>query len=172
MPGLYRRKATVLAAALSLIVLLCAPALTGCSVSSGNGASGVAPDFSGVTLDGAQVSLVDYKGKPLVLNFMASWCGTCTAEAPEIDRFYRDNIGKVAVLAVAVNDSEEDMRVLLADNGWTFPVMLDGDAAASAYGVRSIPTTLVIDPGGHIIKRLVGGTTAAQLSLLTDGLTR
>jgi cytochrome c biogenesis protein CcmG/thiol:disulfide interchange protein DsbE len=167
-----RSAASVFGVALSVAVLVAAVVLAGCSGSSSSGPSSLAPDFSGVTLDGTEVSLAGYQGKPLVLNFMASWCGPCRAEAPDIDQFYRDNIGKVAVLAVAVGDSEEDIRALMADNGWTFPMMLDGDAAADAYGVSAIPTTLVIDSRGHITKRLVGATTAAQLSLLTDGLTR
>jgi thiol-disulfide isomerase/thioredoxin len=125
-----------------------------------------------VTLDGTQVSLAGFQGKPLVLNFMASWCGPCKDEAPNLDQFYRDNKDRVAVLAIDVSDTEEDIRALMSDNGWTFPVMLNGDEAAKGYGVSAIPATFVIDSGGHITKRIVGATTAAKLSLLIDELTR
>jgi thiol-disulfide isomerase/thioredoxin len=172
MGGLGRRAATALVVGLIAGLLVVAGMLTGCSGSSGSVSRSVAPDFSGTTLDGTQVSLSGYQGKPLVLNFMASWCGPCRAEAPEIDQFYRDNLGKVAVLAVAVDDTEQDMRALMSKNGWTFPVMLDGGGAGDAYGVSAIPTTFLIDPDGRIAKRLVGGTTAAELSLLIDALTR
>ena len=152
-------------------------ASTGCALSGGESSSGsapvkAAPEFIGTTLDGAEVSLSDYRGKPLVLVFMASWCGPCTAEAPEIDRFYQENSDQAALLAVAVDDSEEAMRALMAENGWTFPVMFDGNRAASAYGISAIPTTVVIDSEGRIATRLMGGTTAAKLSAVIDGLTR
>jgi thiol-disulfide isomerase/thioredoxin len=160
------------AAVLSALLTLAMVSLAGCS-SLPSTESGLAPDFSGVTLDGAQVSLGDFQGKPLVVVFMASWCGPCREEAPEIDRFYRDHGQTVGVLAVAVNDSEADIRGFMSDNGLTFPVLFSSaDATANAYGVRFLPTSVVIDSQGRIAERLVGGTTASDLSLLIDGLAR
>jgi len=161
---------TVLVAAVVASVV----ALAGCSGSS-TGATVIkrtAPGFSGHLLDGTPVSTSDYQGKPLVLNFMATWFGPCMAEAPEIDQFYRENKNRVGFLAIAVNDTEDALKSVLGEKGWVFPVMFDGDSAADAYGVTAIPTTVVIDTEGHIVKRTVGGTTAADLSLVIDGLTR
>ena len=73
---------------------------------------------------------------------------------------------------MAVKDTEQDMRALMDANGWTFPVMIDGSRVASAYGVRTIPATRIIDSEGRVAERVVGGMTAAELSLLVDGLTR
>lgn len=174
MKGTRRGVAATLGVALVLVVVASVLALTGCSGSS-TGATvvkKVVPSFSGHLLDGTPVSMGDYQGKPLVLNFMATWCGPCMAEAPEIDQFYRDNKDRVGFLAVAVNDTQDSLKSVLAAEGWTFPVMFDGDNAADAYGVTAIPTTVVIDTEGHIVKRVVGGTTAAALSLVIDGLTR
>jgi thiol-disulfide isomerase/thioredoxin len=123
-----------------------------------------------VTLDGQQVSLSEYRGRPVVLVFMASWCGPCRAESPEIDRFYQENKDRAALLAVTVNDSEADIRAFISENGLTFPVMLDGDSAANAYGVSAIPTTVIVDSEGRIAKKLIGGTTADALSSIIDGL--
>jgi cytochrome c biogenesis protein CcmG/thiol:disulfide interchange protein DsbE len=108
----------------------------------------------------------------LVLNFMATWCGPCMEEGPEIDQFYRDNKDRVGLLALAVNDTADSLRSVLDSEGWIFPVVFDGDRAASAYGVTAIPTTLVIDAEGRIAMRVVGGTTAAKLSAAIDELTR
>lgn len=167
-----RGAAAALSASLGVLLVVAALTLVGCTASTGTTSRSAAPAFSGVTLDGAQVSQADYLGKPLVLVFMASWCGPCREEAPEIDKFYRENTDRAFVLAVAVSDTEADIRGLVTGEGWTFPVMLDGDRAAGAYGVTAIPTTVVIDAEGNIVKRLVGGTTAAKLSLVIDGLTR
>jgi thiol-disulfide isomerase/thioredoxin len=165
-----RRKAA--AAVLGALFIFSVAVSAGCSSSSGGGSSGPAPDFVGVTLDGRQVSLSDYLGKPLVLVFTASWCGTCKLEAPELDRFYQDNRGKAEVLAMAVNDTEEDMRAFMADGGWDYPVMLDADRIADAYGVRFIPTLVLIDSEGRIAKKVVNKLSASEVSALVDGLTR
>jgi peroxiredoxin len=77
----------------------------------------------------------------------------------------------VGVLAVAADDSEDAMRQFMTENGYTFPVMLDGNSAAAQYGVRAIPTTVVIDPQGRVVKTLIGATNAADLSKLVDDLT-
>ena len=167
----YRpRRAAVSALALSAILIVAALVLAGCSAAGVD--EDLAPDFSGVTLDGAQVSLSDFRGKPVVVVFMASWCGPCREEAPEIDQFYKDNQDRAMLLAVDVSDTEEDIRAFMTGNGLSFPLMLDGDSAANAYGVTAIPTTVIIDAEGRIAQRLIGGTTAAKLSLVIDGLTR
>ncbi len=174
MRSLSGRVAKLLSLGLAVVLVAALVVMsTGCGSSTSTvvGAK-VAPDFSGHLLDGTPVSLSDYEGKPLVLNFMATWCGPCMAEAPEIDQFYQGNKDKVGFLAVAVKDSRDALESVLAAEGWTFPVMFDGNSAASAYGVTAIPTTVVIDAEGHIAKRIVGGTTAAELSLVVDGLTR
>jgi thiol-disulfide isomerase/thioredoxin len=174
MKGANRGVTACVGVALIVVLVASVMALTGCSGSSTgtNAAKKVAPGFSGHLLDGSQVSMSDYQGKPLVLNFMATWCGPCMAEAPEIDQFYRDNKDRVGFLAVGVNDTRDALKSVLDAEGWTFPVMFDGDSAADAYGVNAIPTTVVIDTKGHIAQRIVGGTTAAELSLVIDGLTR
>jgi len=165
--------AAVLGVVLAVVLLVAAATLAGCSQSpvTASASAATAPDFSGTTLTGAQVSLSGYRGKTLVLNFMASWCGPCRAEAPEIDAFYRENKDKVAVLAMAVEDTENDIRALMSGNGFTFPVVPYGTNVAEAYGVTAVPTTFVIDPEGHIVQRLVGGTTAAKLSAAIDAIT-
>jgi thioredoxin-related protein len=73
---------------------------------------------------------------------------------------------------MAVDDSEAAMADFMSGGGWTFPVMLDADQAAGAYGVRPIPTLFVIDGEGSIVKTIVGGMSAEDLSDLVDDLTR
>jgi thiol-disulfide isomerase/thioredoxin len=174
MKGTGHRVTAAVGVALTVVLVASFMTVTGCSGSSTGTtvAKKSAPDFSGHLLDGTPVSMTDFQGRPLVLNFMATWCGPCMEEAPEIDQFYLDNKDRVGFLALAVSDTQGTLKSVLAQNGWTFPVMFDGDSAADAYGVNAIPTTVVIDTEGHIVKRIIGGTTAADLSLLIDGLTR
>ena len=73
---------------------------------------------------------------------------------------------------MAVEDSEEGMTDFISEGGFTFPVMLDANSAARAYGVRPIPTLFIIDGEGLIVKQVVGRVTAEQLSDLVDDLTR
>jgi hypothetical protein len=75
------------------------------------------------------------------------------------------------VLVLAVSDGEDDMREFMSEGGYTFPVMLDEDNVAADYGVRAIPTIVVLDPEGEVAKTVVGGMTADELSSLVDDLT-
>ncbi len=70
-----------------------------------------------------------------------------------------------------MNDSEDAMREFLSENGYSFPVMLDEDNVAGDYGVRAIPTNIVLDSEGEVAKTLVGGVTAEELSSVLDDLT-
>jgi len=71
-----------------------------------------------------------------------------------------------------VNDTEDDIRAFMTAGGWTFPVMTGAESTADAYGVRFLPTVVVIDSDGRIVERVVGEATASRLSSLVDGLAR
>lgn len=159
---------------LSVMLVSLAATSVGCSFSSSGTTTTLvaAPDFSGVTLDGEEVSLSDYAGKPLVLAFTASWCTYCRPEMPELDQFYNEYKGRAGLLAVGVNDSEEDMRALMAENEWSFPVVVNSGSTPGDYRVAGIPATVVINSEGYIVKRIVGATNAYTLSLIVDGITR
>lgn len=73
---------------------------------------------------------------------------------------------------IAVNDGEDAMREFVDQGGYTFPVMLDADNLAAEYGVRAIPTIVVLDSEGEVAETVVGGVTAEELSSLVDDLTR
>jgi hypothetical protein len=90
---------------------------------------------------------------------------------PELDRFYRENQDKAAVLAVTPSSSEGGIRDLMAASGYSFPVMIDPGDVGSQYGVRYVPTLFVIDAEGKVAKKVVGAVDAARLSQLVDDLT-
>ncbi|MEG2673066.1 MAG: TlpA disulfide reductase family protein, partial [Ruthenibacterium sp.] len=108
-------------------------------------------------------TLSDYRGKVVFINFMATWCGPCKSEMPDIEALYTDNgaNGKdVIVLSIAnpkTDGSVAGVTAFFADNGYTYPVLMDttGDVFAS-YGVRSFPTTFMIDAEGNVYGYVVG----------------
>jgi len=111
---------------------------------SGNG-NDDAMIFTGTTLDGEPFDLEDYRGKPVVVNFWASWCGYCGAEMPDLLQFAADH-PDVAVVGVAVNDDEAAARQAAASWGLTFPSVLDPDGAIFAeFDGQGLPTTIFFD---------------------------
>jgi peroxiredoxin len=123
-----------------------------------------APDFSLAGLDGEIVSLKDYRGSPVLLNFWATWCGPCRFEMPFIQEIYLDpdwQAAGVEIIAVNLGESSSEVEEFLSDNGLTFPVLLDSSTeVANRYNIRAIPTTLFIDKDG-IIKRIDTGAFAS-----------
>lgn len=127
-----------------------------------------APDFTLKDLNGNTVKLSSFRGKPVYLNFWASWCPPCKKEIPEIQKFYQQNKDKVAVLAVNItfNDKVSDVVNILKANNASFPVLLDTDvnsSVANAYQVYGIPASFFIDKSGIIRETHVGGMTLAML---------
>jgi peroxiredoxin len=119
----------------------------------------VAPDFTLEDPSGTPVSLRDFRGKIVFVNFWATWCIPCRAEMPAIEHLYQEFRGQGLVL-VAVNfkDGAEQVSAFGKELHLTFPLALDGKGAvASAYGVRGLPSTYLIDRDGHLIGQVIGG---------------
>ncbi len=118
-----------------------------------------APPFTLPTLRGEPVSLGDYRGKPLIVNFWATWCPPCIAEMPSMDRAFallkEDGIG---MLAINVGETKEKVEEFLASHPAAFPVLLDPKMEVHAsWRIRGMPTTYVLDGEGRMIYIAEGG---------------
>lgn len=125
----------------------------------------VAPDFTLVLLDGKTFHLGDYKGKPVLINFFASWCLPCREEMPILQKTVEEYQPKgVVFLGVAIDDTEAKMKEFVARYGVTFPVGLDKPAAIQkSFGLYGIPTTYFIDKQGVINYSHSGSVTEELL---------
>ena len=113
-----------------------------------------APDFTAYDADGNAVQLSDYFGKPLVLNFWASWCGPCKSEMPAFQQAYEqeDGVQFLLVNMTGGRETQADAEALLEEEGYTFPVLFDLDLdAAITYGVAALPTTYFLDAEGNLV---------------------
>ncbi|MEW9501150.1 TlpA disulfide reductase family protein [Jeotgalibacillus marinus] len=133
----------------------------------------VAPDFQTTTLDGSVVSLSDYHGKKIMLNFWASWCGPCIAEMPHMQEYYEDEADKdnVEILAVNLTSVENGIgRVesFVEDFGLTFPILMDDETGqlGNQFQAFAIPTTYILDEDGIIMKKIIGEMDREMISNL------
>lgn len=120
-----------------------------------------APDFTVYDLEGKAVKLSDYFGKPIVLNFWASWCGPCQSEMPDFQEKFLEVGEEITFLMVNMTDgSRETVDIasrFIRDKGYTFPVLYDTEnSAAIAYAVYSLPTTYFIDRQGKLVANASG----------------
>ncbi len=125
--------------------------------------------------DGSPAALSSLLGKPVLLNFWATWCPYCVEEFPDLQRAYEDFGDKVNFVMVNVTDgvreTVETASAFVAENGYTFPVYYDKDSSAQrAYGVYSFPTTALLSADGTLVALRPGAMTyemvAAQLASL------
>ncbi len=118
-----------------------------------------APGFEAVDLEGMPVRLADYRGRPVWINFWATWCPPCRAEMPDIAAVYREaHEGGLVLLAVSVAEDQETVRTYLRRTGLDVPAMVDESGAVAArYGLMGFPTHYFIDSGGVVRDIRVGG---------------
>ena len=118
---------------------------------------------SGVSAE--HISLASYSGKPLIVNFFASWCPPCKSETPLLAKFYRGEQGKVALVGLDVNDTVANALKFTGADGVTYPVGWDPNVvAANAYEVTALPQTFFLDARHRVVYRVFGAVTQADLS--------
>lgn len=127
-----------------------------------------APDFTVLDMEGNSVSFSTLVGKPIVLNFWASWCSPCKSEMSEFNKVYEDMGDDVIFIMVNLTDGQretvETASSYIEEQGFTFPVYFDTEQdAAYTYGIRSIPTTVFINADGNIVTGVQGAITEKKL---------
>jgi len=155
--------ALCVAASLVALVLVA----SGPSAPAGAAADPAAPAFSLPVLghSGQKVSLADYAGRPLIVNFFASWCEPCQQETPLLARFYRTEHGQVAIVGLDENDAAGSATSFTRKEGVGYPVGFDPQViAASAYGVAGLPQTFFLNAKHRIVDRIFGAVTLADIN--------
>lgn len=131
-----------------------------------------APDFTVLDWEGNERKLSEFEGRPVVLNFWASWCGPCKSEMPDFEEAYQKYGENIHFLMVNCTDGSRETveiaKVFIEDAGYTFPVYFDTTyEAASLYGASSIPLTYFIDANGDLVTY---GRGALSAELLQRGI--
>jgi peroxiredoxin len=129
-----------------------------------------APTFSLRDINGKQVSLEDYKGSVVLINFWATWCGPCQTEMPHLEKIYTEHKDKgFVVLAVSADDARNASKVkpLIKRNGYTFPVLLDKDSSVvNQYNPESVlPYNVLINKEGNVIWRKVSYAPGEEVEI-------
>lgn len=135
-----------------------------------------APDFTVVDRNGNSVKLSDMRGKPVVLNFWASWCGPCKSEMPDFQKAYEEYGEDINFMMVNLTDASEPIEKasdFIDSSGYSFPVYFDTNSeGAIAYGTTSIPVTYFIDENGYLVAYGRGALSESSLmkgiNMLTD----
>ena len=128
-----------------------------------------APDFTVYDIDGNAVTLSDFRGQPVVVNFWASWCGPCKAEMPDLEQAYLDYGDQVQFLIIDLTEGRSETVEMaseyIASQGYTFPVYYDTEqSAAQAYAITAIPMSCFIDARGTLVSSHVGTISAQELT--------
>jgi len=127
-----------------------------------------APDFTVCDRDGNPHKLSDFRGKPVILNFWASWCGPCISEMPAFQECYETYGNEIHFLMVNLTDGAQETvetaSQYIAEHGYTFPVYYDTDMeGAYSYGVSAVPVSYFLDAQGNFVTWAQGALSAELL---------
>ena len=118
-----------------------------------------APDFNLVSTDGKKINLSDYKGKIVILDFWATWCGPCRMGVPDLVSIQKEFKDKVAVIGISLDDKRtmDDILPFMKEYGINYPVVYGTNQVVVDYGyIQAIPTTFIINAKGFIVDQYVG----------------
>lgn len=143
----------------------------------GLGLGDTPPDFELSNFDGEMVKLSELKGKKVILNFWASWCGPCKAEMPHMQNYYENYAAEDNVEIIAVNMTTQERRGLdsvqefIDSYGLTFPIPLDKEGSATVdYGIVTIPTTYLVATDGTLAQKVIGPMEEKTIRSLVEQL--
>lgn len=129
-------------------------------------------DYKDITVydkNGNVVMLSDFIGKPVILNFWATWCGYCIQEMPDFEAAYKEYSDEIEFLIINTDDGISKGEEFIAENGYTFPTYYDLEYnAAITYGISGIPRTVAIDKNGNIQYDRAGKLSAEALQDIID----
>lgn len=154
----------------SLAALFAAAVIAVSLATSGGAAAHSDPAAPGFTLQalgqpGKTVSLSQYQGKPVIINFWASWCEPCQQETPLLASWYKQQHGHVVMLGLDENDGATSAQDFARAKGVTYPIGFDPNVTvASAYGVAGLPQTFFLNAQHHIVDHILGAATKAKLA--------
>ena len=141
------------------VILTLGLVITACSAPATSSQVGQpAPDFQLQNLDGQSISLSDFKGKPVLINFWATWCGACVYEMPYMQEIYDEWSGQgLMLLAINVGEGSSTVKEFMQSHNLSLPVLLDADGAVfRRYNVMLFPTTFFIDKDGIVQEKIIG----------------
>ena len=174
-PTAPRRRGRLLALAAGVILLLVLAGVSALGIRQASTArpsvGSAAPTFTMPLFDGPQVDLAALRGKPVVINFWASWCVPCEDEAGDLERTWQKYKDRAMFLGVDYVDTEPKAREFLKRFGITYPNGPDlGSRISYQYRIKGVPETFVIDKNGQVRLVKIGPTTEAELSATLDEL--
>lgn len=138
-----------------------APAATPAPEDSGGNK---APGFTLTDLNGTKVSLSDFKGKKVFLNFWATWCSSCRGELPDIEKIYRENNKDLVILAVNWGEDKDAVKSFIDKNRYNFMVLLDtNQEIIGLYNISTIPASFFIDRNGNLVARQIGAMDETEM---------
>lgn len=124
-----------------------------------------APLWTLNTPDGASIALEDLRGKVVIMDFWATWCGPCRQVMPSLQALHEEHGEELVVIGVNTWE-QEDPAAFMLENGYTYPMVINGDAVAQEYFVEGIPTFYVIDQNGNVAFHAVGADPANEEALV------
>ena len=128
-----------------------------------------APDFTLTNMNGEEVSLSDYQGQRVFLNFWASWCPPCKKEMPDMQKLHEKYGDELKILAVNIGESKSATASFMMKNKLNFTVLLDKNkSTAQNYLVRGIPTSDFLDENGEITEKVVGAVSYEKMLELNN----